>query len=106
MASRASLAKLVVSRVLKTETEPAFLMDQVNWFQCRIVLGKNDCCLGGLTYRTTCQLFLLVSSDFHFNFKCTSAVDLKCVSYRSDGVTLIGFDSFLQITLVVETLSF
>ena len=26
--------------------------------------------------------------------------------YRSDGVTLIGFDSFLQITLVVETLSF
>ena len=27
-------------------------------------------------------------------------------SYRSDGVTLIGFDSFLQITLVVETLSF
>ena len=26
--------------------------------------------------------------------------------YRSDGVTLIGFDSFLQITLVVEPLSF
>ena len=26
--------------------------------------------------------------------------------YRSDGVTLIGFDSFLQITLVVKTLSF
>ena len=26
--------------------------------------------------------------------------------YRSDGVTLIGFDSVLQITLVVETLSF
>ena len=25
--------------------------------------------------------------------------------YRSDGVTLMGFDSFLQITLVVETLS-
>ena len=29
-----------------------------------------------------------------------------CNGYRSDGVTLIGFDSFLQITLVVETLSF
>ena len=26
--------------------------------------------------------------------------------YRSNGVTLMGFDSFLQITLVVETLSF
>ena len=28
---------------------------------------------------------------------------LSSMRYRSDGVTLIGFDSFLQITLVVES---
>ena len=34
----------MASRALKTETEPAFLMDKGSWFRSRIVLGKNDCC--------------------------------------------------------------
>ena len=42
---RPSLVKYVASWALKAETEPAFLVDKGSWFQSRIVLGKNDCCL-------------------------------------------------------------
>ena len=46
-------------------------------------------------------------NDF-IDLMCSNDIDVcaKTETYRSDGVTLIGFDSFLQITLVVETLSF
>ena len=51
--------KYVASWALKTETEPAFLMDKGSWFQSRIVLGKNDCCLEiVLAYGTTYELVL------------------------------------------------
>ena len=51
------MVKYVASWALKTETEPAYLMDKGSWFQSRIVLGKNDCCLEVvLAYGTTYEL--------------------------------------------------
>ena len=51
--------KCVASQAMKTETEPAFLVDKGSCFQSRIVLGKNNRCLEVvLAYRTTHELVL------------------------------------------------
>ena len=59
MRGRPNLVKYVASWALKADIEPAFLMDKGSWFQSRIVLGKNDCCLDVvLAYGTTYELVL------------------------------------------------
>ena len=65
MRGRPSLVKYVASWALKAETEPAFLMDKGCWFQSRIVLGKNGCCLNVvLAYGTTYELVLAERDSF------------------------------------------
>ena len=50
------MLKRVAMLALKTATELAFAMAKGSWFQSRIVLGKNECCLKVLLpYGTTCE---------------------------------------------------
>ena len=69
----------MASWALKAETEPAFLMDKGSWFQSRIVLGKNDCCLEvELAYGTTYELVLAERDCFWGFIRCLSGSMATC----------------------------
>ena len=74
------------------------------WFVCAIH-DHTACSFKGCTYES----LMLGHEEIcvtELSYFTSSSLSDNCRMYRSDGVTLIGFDSFLQITLVVETLSF